>query len=99
MHPRTEKNSPAEEGQGNASYSIQREGQKEIPIFCSIICDFSVFVLLSAIIMQYLYDSVWYALKVWVSYKIHDSMIHNASFWRITNLLTILMFLDQRLQW
>ena len=30
---------------------------------------FDIFVLLPAIIMQYLYDSVLYALRVWVSFK------------------------------
>ena len=56
-----------EEGEGSASRNKQRDEQREITTLFYNPWVFDIFVLLPAIIMQYLYDSVQYALNVWVS--------------------------------
>ena len=49
--------------------SRERERERNINILFYNPWVPDIFVLLPAIIMQYLYDSVQYALKVWVSFK------------------------------
>ena len=48
------------------SRSKQREGQRKNKIFFNNLWVFDISVLLPAIKLQYLYDSVFYVLKVWV---------------------------------
>ena len=52
-----------------AQFSVNREGQRENKILSNNPWVFDIFVLLPAIIIQYLYNSVWYALKVWISFN------------------------------
>ena len=53
------KNSSTEEGEGSASHSKQREGQREITAFCSIICEFSIFL---SCFLQFNAIYVWFSL-------------------------------------
>ena len=68
--PRTENTLPlrkAKEAQVSVSREKGRERESNILFHNPWV--FDIFVLLPAIIMQYLYGSVKYALKVWVSFK------------------------------
>ena len=57
-----------EEAQGSTSHNKQRKEQRDSNILFYNPWVFKIFELVPAIIMQYLYDSVEYALKVWVSF-------------------------------
>ena len=59
-----------EKGKGSTSLNKQTEEQKKITIFCfNKLKVFWFFFWLTAVIKQYLKDSVQYVLKVWVSFN------------------------------
>ena len=48
----------------------ERDRERENKILFNNQWVFDIFVLIPVIIMQYLFDSVWYVLRVWVSVKL-----------------------------